>query len=150
MASTPIYQLVWHTRRLFQRLRTVSEELMESFYINVPQRAVLEFVVRQESLPVPQIAQHLSVSRQHVQVMVNELQELELVEAVENPGHKRSPLIKATDAGIKLFKTIQTREAASLAKLEGKVSEQDIATTLRTLKTLDDYMASSDWKSAND
>lgn len=150
MASTPIYQLTWLTRRLFQCLRVVSEELLANTCINTSQRAVLEFIVEKESQPVPQIAQHLSVSRQNVQVIVNELQKLELVEAVENPAHKRSHLIKATDAGIKLFKTIRTKEAASLAKLEDKVSEQDIATTIRTLKTLHDYMGSLDWKTIND
>jgi DNA-binding MarR family transcriptional regulator len=149
MAPTPIYQLIWQTRRLFQRLRTVSEVLMENTVINAPQRAVLEFVVLKAPQTVQQIAQFLSVSRQHVQVIVNELLELELLEAIENPAHKRSPLIKVNNSGKKLFKTIQTREAAALKNLEGRIPAKDIATTIKTLKALDEYLASSEINSGN-
>ena len=37
-----------------------------------------------------------------------------------------------------------------LVDFEGEVSERNLATTLKTLKSLDDYMASGNWKISTD
>lgn len=144
MASSSMYQLVWQTRRLFQHLRVVSDEMLESTDINTSQRAVLEILFPKQVYSVPQIAQQLSVSRQHIQVIVNELQLLSLVKAVENPAHKRSPLIATTEAGTRLFEAIQKKEAELLEPIQKNFSKKDLATTLKTLKAFDDHLTSNE------
>src|SRR3982074_3012640 len=51
------------------------------------------------ALPVPQIARRMGLTRQAVQASVNRLLREGLVEAVENPDHRRSPLIRMTELG---------------------------------------------------
>jgi len=147
-SPSTLYQLIWQTRRLFQRLRSTSDELLDGAGVNTSQRAVLEFLYRQQPQTVPQIAREKSVSRQHIQTVVNDLFELELIEAVENPAHKRSPLIQITSAGETLFKSIRKKEAILLKTMEKKFSQRDLTTTLSTLKSIDDYLTSGDWRRA--
>ncbi len=147
-SPSTLYQLIWQTRRLFQRLRSTSDELLDGTGVNTSQRAVLEFLYQQQPQTVPQIAREKSVSRQHIQTVVNDLFELELIEAVENPVHKRSPLIQITNAGEALFRSIRKKEATFLRTMEKKFSQRDLTTTLSTLKSIDDYLASGDWRRA--
>ena len=151
MRSSPpstLYQLIWQTRRLFQRLRSTSDELLDGTGVNASHRAVLEFLHQQQPQTVPQIAREKSVSRQHIQTVVNDLLELGLIEAVENPAHKRSQHIQLTGTGKALFKSIRKKEAGLLKTMEKKFSQQDLIIAFSTLKSIDDYLASGDWRSA--
>ena len=143
-----LYQVIWQTRRLFQRLRATSEELLDGSGINTSQRAVLEFLHKQEPQTVPQIAREKSVSRQHIQSVVNELLTMGLIAAIDNPAHKRSSLIQMTTTGRALFAAILEKESALLALMAREFSRQDLATTLSTLKSLDAYLASGDWRTS--
>lgn len=137
-----IYELVWCTRRLFQRLRTSSDELLEGTGINASQRAVLEFLDLHQPQTVSNMAREKSVSRQHIQTVVNDLLAFGLVEAQDNPAHKRSPLIMMTTQGKKLFKKITQKEAKVLEVLAEEFDEKDIAITIKTMKAIDQYLAS--------
>jgi DNA-binding MarR family transcriptional regulator len=144
--SQATYQLIWQTRRLFQRLRAVSEELLVGIGVNTSQRAVLEFLYQEKPQTVPQIAQERSVSRQHIQTVVNQLLTLGLIASSENPAHKRSSLIQLTRRGQNRFRSIQEREADFLETLAREFSREELTTTVNTLKALDTYLASGNWK----
>ena len=145
-AQTNLYQVIWQTRRLFQRLRSTSEELLASTGINASQRALLEFLHRQEPQTVPQIAREKSVSRQHIQLVANELLSLKLITTTENPGHKRSNLLRLTAKGKTLFESIQKKEAVLINFLEKKFEQENLYTTFETLQSIDEYLASNNWK----
>jgi DNA-binding MarR family transcriptional regulator len=145
-SPSTLYQLIWQTRRLFQRLRATSEELLVGRGINTGQRAMLEFLHQKQPQTVPQIAREKSVSRQHVQTVANGLLVLKLIESVENPDHKRSPLLKLATKGTILFESIQKDEAVFIKLMEKNFSQKELTTTLNTLKSFDDYLASVDWK----
>jgi DNA-binding MarR family transcriptional regulator len=145
-ASSNMYQLIWQTRRLFQRLRATSEELLEGSGINASQRAVLEFLNVEEPQTVPQIARGKTVSRQHIQMVVNSLLELGLVEVLENPVHKRSQLVQATAAGKTLFSSVLNKEALVLKEMEKNFLQRDLTIACRVLESLDSYLASGDWR----
>jgi len=138
MKSKPesIYDLVWHTRRLFQQLRETSDELLQGTGINPSQRAVLEFLVRDGSQSVATMAREKQVSRQHVQKVVNTLLQLSLVEPLDNPEHKRSPLIRVTAKGKRLFARISERESALLRAMAKNFDEGDIQDSVRTMKRI--------------
>jgi DNA-binding MarR family transcriptional regulator len=140
------YQLIWQTRRLFQRLRTISEELLDGSGINTSQRAVLEFLYQEKPQTVPQIAQEKSVSRQHIQTVVNELLKYELIESSENPAHKRSSLIELTSRGEDVFQSIQKREADFLKAMSKEFSREELTTTVNMLQAIDKYLVSENWK----
>ena len=145
-SSTILYQLIWQTRRLFQQLRSVSDELLEGYDINTSQRAVLEFLHQQQPQTVPQIAREKLVSRQHIQIVVNDLLALDLIKSLENPSHKRSQLISLNRKGKTLFESVKKKEAVLLKKMADKFSEQELSTSLNTLKSIDSFLASGDWK----
>lgn len=144
--SHDIYQLVWWTRRLFQQLRATSEELLAGTDINPSHRALLEFLYDQSPQTVSHIARERTVSRQHIQTVVNDLLALGLVETRDNPAHKRSPLIALTEAGKKLFQKITRKEAKLLEALAGEFDQRAIANSTETLKTIHDYLQSGGWK----
>lgn len=144
--KSQLYEVIWCTRRLFQQLRAVSEELHEDIGVSASQRAVLVFLEQHEPQTVPQIARDRSVSRQHVQAIVNELLTRGLVEAVVNPSHKRSSLIKMTSSGKRLFNEIKERETKLLEKMETQFSMTDLQITIKTLQDIDQFLKSGRWR----
>jgi len=141
-----IYELVWCTRRLFQQLRATSEELLEGTGINASQRAVLEFLDQHQPQTVSNMAREKNVSRQHIQTLVNDLLTLNLVKSHENPAHKRSPLMSMTEQGKKLFMKIIRDEAKVLASMASEFSGKNVSTSIRTLKSMHQYLQSEHWK----
>lgn len=140
-----IYELVWSTRRLFQQLRATSDELLEGTEIKASQRAVLEFLDQHQPQTVSNMAREKTVSRQHIQTLVNDLLSLKLVKSQENPAHKRSPLISMTGEGKKLFKKITQKEIKVLGAMAGEFNEKNITTSIRTLNAIGDYLKSAQW-----
>jgi len=138
--SKDIYELVWCTRRLFQQLRDTSDKLLDGTGINTSQRAVLEFLHGNPSQTVSNMAREKTVSRQHIQTVVNNLLKLELVTTKENPAHKSSPLIAITGKGKKLFQKITRKEAKVLEAMANEFREKDISTSINTLKAINTYL----------
>lgn len=107
--------------RLVQRLyRAVERETSEQrggFGVSAAEHTVLGLIEPEGGLSVPQIARRYRVSRQHVQATVNSLAEKGLVEAVDNPVHKRSPLIRLTHKGCEVLGALQQRESAAMDHL---------------------------------
>jgi len=131
-----IYQIIWLIRRLFRALAQKSSQHLESLGISVADRAVLEFLYPDKKLSVPEIAERYKVSRQHVQVTVNRLLELELVEIKENPRHKRSPHIILNDKGHALFGTVLKKDEEAIKQLFLHLDNNDVQVTRNTLQTL--------------
>ncbi len=144
--NSPLYEVIWRTRRLFQRLRAAGDELHEDLGITTSQRAVLEFLSLQQPQTVPQMAREKTVSRQHIQMIVNKLLERGWVECIVNPAHTRSSLIRMTSAGTQLFGVIRRREAKLLAVIEKQLAKKNLLITAQTLQTLDEYFQSQQWR----
>jgi len=149
MTTSTLYPLIWKIRRVFQKLRMFSDAMLEDLGVNASERAVLEALANDEAFTVPQIAKQFSVSRQHVQVLVNEMRTKELVSSAENPSHKRSPLIRITAKGKELFTAIIESERDLLNVLESSFSSSDIETTLKTLETLEELVELAEVKGAD-
>src|SRR5262245_24713425 len=94
---------------------------------------MLESLYREGALTVPGLARGRSVSRQHIQVLINRLLELHLVEARPNPGNKRSPFIALTDAGRKRFEAMRRREHRAFAATTLPVSVRRLQEATETL-----------------
>lgn len=134
--------LIWQIRRVFHLLASRSGELLKDMNINPSQRAVLEFLTKEEKQTVPAIARQYDVSRQHIQQIVNELLEKGLVETTYNPAHKRSVFLQLTRAGRAVFETIQHREAQLLAQISRHFSLKDMQTVQGTLTRLSELLRS--------
>ncbi len=146
LMSSPVYQVIWRTRRLFQRLGATANELHEDSGITASQRAVLEFLSQHQPQTVPQMAREKAVSRQHIQVIVNKLLERGLVECTTNPAHNRSSLIQMTSSGRKLFEVIQQKELKLLAIMEKHLTKKKLLMTAQTLQAIEEYLQSEQWR----
>ena len=135
-----LYRVIWRTRRLFQTLRSVSDVVLEDSGINASQRAVLEFLHQEAPQTVPRIASKRSVSRQHIQHVVNELLELDLVEIRLNPAHKRSPFFCLTNKGKTLYSVIRKMEDKLLEDLSDQFGKKELVRTAETLQAIEESL----------
>jgi DNA-binding MarR family transcriptional regulator len=136
-SSTDIcYQVVWLVRRLFRALSETADDYLKDDNLTAADRAVMEFLYPNEMLSVPSLAGRYRVSRQHVQVTINQLRSIGLVRAEPNPQHKRSQLFRLSELGRETFAEIRHNEAAVVRKLFADLDRKDIDATRRLLQSL--------------
>jgi DNA-binding MarR family transcriptional regulator len=87
-------------------------------------------------LTVPQIARRMGLTRQSVQASVNRLLTDALVEAVENPDHRRSPLIRLTDLGSTKYAALERRQVKWINELAAGLDPSELSTAARVLQEL--------------
>jgi DNA-binding MarR family transcriptional regulator len=119
-------RLIEENRALFHVMKAAAERIHQEGGRSAARRGVLMGLHRTGPQTVPQIARARPVSRQHIQVLVNGLIDDGLVEAVPNPAHQRSPLIRLTEDGRCRVANLRSREAVILASLDVDVSPQAI------------------------
>lgn len=83
---------------------------------------------------VPQIARSRPVARQHIQRMVNELVEQDLVELVDNPAHRRSKLVRLTARGEAVYDELTASLERAAEDLARGMDADDLHTSVRVLK----------------
>ena len=130
------YRITWLIRRLVRAMGRRPGENLPGPGTTAADRAVMEFIYPDEKLSVPEIARRYRASRQHVQVTVNSLIDKGLAAAVENPRHKRSPLIMLTDEGRDLFESVLEKDREAIDKLFANVPHGDRRQTRETLEKL--------------
>lgn len=129
--ETKAFLALWASvRGLFHRMSQVAGDLHASAGINGATRGLLEKLMAEGPRGVPELARQGGVSRQHVQVMVNGLLAAGLVEALENPAHRRSPRIAVSAAGREAYKLLRLREGAALSRVApgASAAEMEAAT----------------------
>ena len=129
-------RLIKLVRLCFQRLRAAGDALHADLGMSASRRAVMETLYEAGENTVPDIARAKSVSRQHIQKIVDALLPLGHVTARANPEHRRSPLIALTAKGRRLFETMRQREAGIVAALARRLDGAELAAALRTLAIL--------------
>jgi DNA-binding MarR family transcriptional regulator len=138
-----LYRLIVAIRIAFNRLKGVSDELNRDLGINVSARGVLESLANGSlEKSVPLIAREKGVSRQHIQLIVDALLDRSLVKVVDNPAHKRSPLIVLTAEGAQIFAEIRRREADMLEILAKGLDRAALAGAAAALEALNTRLTS--------
>src|SRR5581483_7252739 len=94
---------------LYRRVNRKIEQEAPRQGLSVGVRAVLDLLRAHGPMTVPQMGRAQSISRQFVQRMVNDAAAHGLVEAVPNPAHARSSLIRLTDAGRTAIEAVVAR-----------------------------------------
>jgi DNA-binding MarR family transcriptional regulator len=113
---------------LFHQLRGLAERVHKFGRLTAGKRGILRGIDLIGPQTVPQMARARNVTRQHIQVMVNELMKEGLVKPAHNPAHKRSKLVQLTPAGSSYLLEITRREKVLLSSLdlglqEGKLKQ---------------------------
>jgi DNA-binding MarR family transcriptional regulator len=130
----PLEELLNEVRLTWHRLVQVGERLHAREPITLGMRAVLEFLAREGATTVPGIARSRHVTRQHIQAVVNGLLEQKLAELLDNPAHKRSPLVGLTAEGRRTIERMKAREERLLAQQQFGVSGAEIRRAAETLR----------------
>ncbi|GGS95250.1 MarR family transcriptional regulator [Planobispora rosea] len=127
---------------LYRRAQRKVEQDAPIEGLSVGVRAVLNLLREHGPMTVPQMGRAQALSRQFVQRMINDAAARRLVEAVPNPAHKRSSLIRLTEEGRNAIGAVIDRERAVLRQIDGDLTEADIAACVhvlsRLLRLLDD------------
>lgn len=87
-------------------------------------------------LTAPQVGAAMGVTRQGAQKQLNQLLELELVEAHPNPAHRRSPRYALTPQGLTLYRKADAIWAIQAAKLAALIPDTQVSTATRTLESM--------------
>jgi len=141
-----LYPLTLYVRRLFHRLGHDVTALHSESGITAGMRAVLESVIAKGPQTVPEMARVRPVSRQHIQGLVNALLAEGLVETADNPAHRRSHLVCATDAGRAAYDRLGAREAAAFRKLPMGIAAAELNLAARVLATVLDALEGAEWR----
>jgi DNA-binding MarR family transcriptional regulator len=128
--------LIGSIRQLFQLLKAAGSALHADIGVTASMRAVLESISRQGPNTVPELARQRPVSRQHIQRIVDQLLERELVRLEGNPSHKRSPRVALTPRGEAVFKAMSEREKTVLSRVARGLSAAEAHIALRALGKL--------------
>ncbi len=126
MEDSDVYRLIWLSRPLMQRAEALVEQQLQGTGLTVRMRAVLEILRAKGDCSVPELANHLEIQRQYVQLMVNEVVAAGYASKKTNPRHKRSVLIYLTQQGSDLIEKVAEREAEVLAKLQARLQDEDV------------------------
>jgi DNA-binding MarR family transcriptional regulator len=119
----------------------LADRLHAAESVTAGMRAVLEWLAHHGPAPVLRIARERSVSGQHIQTLVNALQERGLVAADANPDHRRSVLIRLTDTGVRTIRRMLRRERRYLATLRPPVGDEEVLGAARVLAALREWMS---------
>jgi DNA-binding MarR family transcriptional regulator len=131
---------------LLQRLRAVAQPLSGRLTLSVGRRGVLTELERSGPRTVPQVARARAVTRQHVQALVNSLVREGMVELADNPEHRRSRLVRLTEAGRDWLAEATEREGAFLDHLALDVSDEELRVAKATLRAVGEALAEPAWR----
>jgi len=87
-------------------------------------------------LTVPQIAQMRPTSRQRMQRLADDLAAEGLVEFVDNPGHRRSKLVRLTRKGEARYRESSARFLAIASSMGAALAETEIRKSTEILRQL--------------
>ncbi|TXS61140.1 MarR family transcriptional regulator [Streptomyces sp. me109] len=121
---------------LYRRVHRKVEQEAARRGLSVGVRAVLDLLREHGPMTVPDMGRAQSISRQFVQRMVNDAAANALVEAVPNPAHARSSLIRLTDTGRTAIEAVVAQEHAVLRTAAADLTTGDVDTCVRVLSRM--------------
>lgn len=145
-----IEAMIREIRACFNRLKLLGDELHQDLGITTAMRSVMEALYEGGKQTVPQVARSKRVTRQHIQVLVNDLVEAAFVITRANPTDKRSPLVALTKQGRAIFDRMRQREKVVLAEMSRALAGSDLDSGLAVLGTLRVYLDSKLQKGESD
>ncbi len=144
--GSSLESLLGETISLFHRLRAVAEQVHREGEMTAGRLGVLRGLDLSGPQTVPQMARARPVSRQYIQTLVDHLVGEGHVEFTDNPGHKRSRLVRLTPQGKRFLVTAMRRRVKVFSRLKTGISEKDLRTAASVLRAVRALFESSQWK----
>lgn len=130
---------------LFFRMRTAATQYLGRGEHSSGHRSILKRLGAEGPQTVPAMARVRSVSRQHVQKLVDGLKADGLVAAMPNPKHKRSVLIALTRLGESYLQELRKRETELWQFLGRDLEPERVDDATEVARTLRERFESSAW-----
>ncbi len=111
-------RLVGEVFRLNGQLLATAELLSKDLEISTARWQTIA-VIRYEPITVAALSRRLGLSRQSVQQTVNRLVKQGLVEFIDNPDHRTSPLARLTERGKEIMEILLDRQTRLTAHFTG-------------------------------
>jgi len=140
--------VIGETVALFHRLKDASQQLQGQGELSSGRWGLLRELHRSGPQTVPQMARSRPVSRQYIQTLVDGLAEQRLVEFLENPAHKRSPLVQLTTRGLALLEEMNQRAIKVFKRLPMSIPEEDLRRTASVLRVVRQLFVGKKWEQA--
>lgn len=144
--ESPLESLINETVALFYRLRVVAEQIHHQGETSGPKRGLLKILERLGPQTVPQMARIRPVSRQYIQTIVSQLHEGGYVTYVDNPAHKRSPLVQLNQKGHDLLKAMSRHEDELLSRLKISLPAKELNLSASILRKVRLLFESAEWE----
>ncbi|MGD2154691.1 MAG: MarR family winged helix-turn-helix transcriptional regulator [Gemmatimonadales bacterium] len=136
-AGPELARLIEETLTVSRCLRAVLDEWHGGEAPSGGRRELLKDLARLGPGTVPQLARERAVTRQHIQALVDPLVEDGYVERLDNPAHRRSPLLCLSSRGREYVAAMVRRERDALSALEiaaGRTQLRRAAEVLRLVR----------------
>jgi DNA-binding MarR family transcriptional regulator len=137
-SATPesVYEVVRMLRPVVLQVARVLDGRLRAQGLTPGARAALELLAEDGPQTVPDIARRWTLGRQNVQRIADMLIARNLVERVENPGHRKSARMSLTPEGLTLFRTLRGQEQDLIARLTPGLGESEVEGCRRVLHHL--------------
>ena len=134
----------------YYRLRVAAERLHHQGEMSGPRRGILLSLKQAGPQTVPHMARLRSVSRQHIQGLVNDLEAEGFVRFSTNPAHKRSQLIELTELGASFVKSMIDRERRIHELVDLGVTPEELRVATDILRRVRAAIETEHWERAAD
>lgn len=131
---------------LFFRMRHAATEYLGQGKHSSGRRSVVKSLGEQGPQTVPAMARARTVSRQHIQRIVDELLKEGLVERRTNPAHRRSKLIALSSEGEQLLASLDEREAELMRFLARGLRLEQVREATRVVRHVRSQLESPAWQ----
>ncbi|UCC81968.1 MAG: MarR family transcriptional regulator [Gemmatimonadota bacterium] len=138
-------RLTFEAALLFFRMRVAAKQFLGQGELSAGRRSLIKSLGAHGPQTVPQMARVRSVSRQHIQTLVNSLREDGLVHSVENPSHLRSVLIELTPKGRRFLAEMESREVVLRRFLARGIPAENLQVALEVVQALRGKFESEEW-----
>ena len=128
-------ELILETFRFNGRLLTAGDSLTRPFKLSSARWQVLGAIV-EKPLSVAQIARNMGVARQSVQRLADNLEKIGIVEYAPNPDHERAKLVRLSDEGYRVVRSLTQRQIRWANEIASSASSGEIASALSLMKNL--------------
>lgn len=147
-AHAVVDEFTYEVALLFFRMKLAATDFLGQGKHSSGRRSILKNLGRDGALTVPAMARARSVSRQHIQTLVNGLRADGLVTTRSNPAHKRSKLVVLTAAGRRFLGEMSKREEQLLSGLAEGMPLEDFRRATRLVRELKRRLESEEWSRA--
>ena len=128
-------QLVWHILQTNALLLDAGNRLAAPYGLTAARWQVMG-CINAGALPVAEIARQLSLTRQGIQRIADDMVMAQLAQYSPNPRHARAQLLNLTLSGRKALDGVMTQQAEWVNALAEGMSPQELETTRGTMQKL--------------